>query len=147
MKDRIKKIMEKVNLSATEFADSIDINSQTFNAALNRNQTVNTPIVQAILNRYEDISAEWLLMGKGYMMKGDKAYLEPDLFASESEKIEDEVPVASENRKEMEVKKPLKESKKLSNQPFMGEFVSAKKIDKIVVFFSDNTFITLNPEE
>ncbi|MDL2257407.1 helix-turn-helix domain-containing protein [Bacteroidales bacterium OttesenSCG-928-I14] len=147
MKERIKIIIDKSGLNVNDFADSIGINRQTFIAALNRNQTVNTPILTAILENYEDINTDWLMLGKGNMLRNEKAFLEPSLFPAENEENPIQSTDESEFRKKTEVKKPVSPIKASKNEVIMGEFISSKKIDKIVIFYTDNTFMTFCPEE
>lgn len=146
MKDRVMKIIEKTNQNISDFADSIGINPQTLNAALKRNQTINTPIIQAILAKYDNINPDWLMMGRGPMYRGEKSFLEPDLFP-ETSLFEDNLKEQKEYRKEMEDNRGQNALKAAQNHKLTGEFISTKKIDKIIIFYSDNTFDTLTPEE
>lgn len=146
MKDRIKKIMDKVNLNTAEFAFSIGINVTTLNAALNRNQTINSTIIQAIMQKYPDFNAEWIMIGTGPMMKGDKVYLEPSLFV-DNEINEANLPERNEYRRDLGDKKLPKSPKQAKSQELINGFSTSKKIDKIVIFYTDNTFMSLTPEE
>ena len=147
MKDRIKKIMENEGFGSdiNNFADTININRQTMNTNLGRNKEVSLNIIQAILNKFDSINAEWLLRGKGPMRKGEKTYLEPFLFDEEEIKPQEDTEqqkYAQENILQ-EVKK---ESKQVNNKEVTTEFISPKKIDKITIFYTDNTFINFTPE-
>jgi len=147
MKDRIKKIMENEGFGSdiNNFADIININRQTMNTNLGRNKEVSLNIIQAILNKFDSINAEWLLRGKGPMRKGEKTYLEPFLFDEEEIKPQEDTEqqkYAQENILQ-EVKK---ESKQVNNKEVTTEFISPKKIDKITIFYTDNTFINFTPE-
>ena len=147
MKDRIKKIMENEGFGSdiNGFADTININRQTMNTNLGRNKEVSLNIVQAILDKFDSINAEWLLRGKGTMRKGEKPYFEPSLFNEEEIKPQEDMELqkyAQENILQ-EVKK---ESKQVNNKEVTTEFISPKKIDKITIFYTDNTFINFTPE-
>ena len=127
------------------FADAININRQTMNTNLGRNKEVSINIIHAILDKFDSINAEWLLRGKGPMRKGEKTYLEPSLFDEEEiKRQEDTEPqkYAQENILQEGKKAP----KQVHNKEIITEFISPKKIDKIMIFYTDNTFITFTPE-
>ena len=147
MKDRIKKIMENENFGSdiNGFADTININRQTMNTNLGRNKEVSISIVQAILDKFDSINAEWLLRGKGPMRKGEKTYLEPSLF-DEEEISPHQIPETQEYAQENILQEKKKAVKQDYNQEVIPKFISSKKIDKIMLFYTDNTFVTFTPE-
>lgn len=137
--------MDKENFNPASFADFLGINRQTMNATLSRNKTASINIVMAILEKYEDISSDWLLFGKGSMYKGGKAYLQPDLF----ENLEPE-PSPAAKVSEYSHKSVLEEAKNtvkpIEKQIVEVQKIIDKKIDKIIIFYTDKTFVTLKPE-
>lgn len=70
MIDRIRKIIEYKKLTATKFASEIGVAQTTLSGHLNDQRKVSIDVVCGIINSFEDISAEWLLTGKGKMIKG-----------------------------------------------------------------------------
>jgi Bacteriophage CI repressor helix-turn-helix domain. len=154
MKDRIKKIMDQEGLTPFAFADVLDINRQTLTATLSRNKTASINIVMAILEKYPDINTDWLLFGKGSIYKGDKTYLQPQpssvqpsLFDENTEINPTPIQQKNEYREESIVKPIEKEEQNLVVQRDIPIKIEGKEIDKIMVFYSDKTFITLVPEE
>lgn len=71
MIDRIRKIIEYKKLTATKFASEIGVAQTTLSGHLNDQRKVSIDVVCRIINSFEDISAEWLLTGKGKMIKSD----------------------------------------------------------------------------
>lgn len=154
MKERINKIIEKSGLNPNDFANLIEINRQTFLATLKRNNTVSTPIITSILNQFPEINAEWLLLGTEPMYKDERDFFQaekqtnalPDLFA-ENPTNQDNLAEASKYRKEFGVKTPEKSTKQTKNQEITSNKSEYKKIEKIIIFYTDNTFTTLTPDE
>lgn len=64
---RIKQILDAYNLSETEFASILRIPQTTVNSWLTQRRKPQTAFVDAILETYHEISAEWLLRGIGEM--------------------------------------------------------------------------------
>lgn len=146
MKDRVKKIMEKEGLNPASFADMLDINRQTMIATLSRNKTASINIVMAIFEKFPDINSDWLLFGKGPMYKGEKHYLQPSLFEN-TEIIAPEETRNNKYAKESEHKVPETKEQTVHIEKDIITKTEEKKIDKIVIFYTDKTFITLTPEE
>lgn len=71
---RFKKVAEKYNLSVTALGKLIGIHPSTLNRQFSGESSMSLNTIDAFLQHFKDISAEWLLRGEGEMMKGeDKA--------------------------------------------------------------------------
>ncbi len=68
MVTRIKEIIASTGLSERAFAIQCGIAQNTLNRQLNKERELSLTVVSAILNNFPDISAEWLLRGKGEML-------------------------------------------------------------------------------
>lgn len=146
MIDRIKKIMNKEGFNPATFADFLGINRQTMNATLSRNKTASINVVLVILEKYEEINSDWLLFGKGPMYRGEKAFLQPDLFANTPE-IQPDPQLEQKQAPNFVVEKPEKATQTIEKKEITPYKIVDKKIDKIVIFYTDKTFVTLTPEE
>lgn len=69
MIDRVKEVLRAKSKSVREFAELIGVKQVTLNQQLAGDRKLSLDIVQSILNSFEDISSEWLLRGKGDMIK------------------------------------------------------------------------------
>lgn len=67
--ERIKEIMNYYNLSVNAFATKIGSNQVTINQQMNGDRKLSLDTVLKIINSFELISTEWLLAGKGHMIK------------------------------------------------------------------------------
>ena len=68
MISRIKEIIAYYSLSNRSFAIKCGLKDNTFINQLNGVREVSLNTINAILLSFEDISAEWLLRGKGQML-------------------------------------------------------------------------------
>lgn len=69
MIERIKTIMSYYHLSVNAFAAKITANQVTINQQMNGDRKVSLETVLKIINSFDLISPEWLLTGKGEMLK------------------------------------------------------------------------------
>jgi transcriptional regulator with XRE-family HTH domain len=140
MKDRIIKFLAHENLTATKFADEIGVQRSSVSHILSGRNNPSFEFIQKILSRYKNMSAEWLLQGTGTMFKkAEQGSLftspvhmppQPSLFQQPSEKIKISSPEADKNLQPL----PL------------PEILPSRKIDKILVFYTDKTFEEYKPQ-
>lgn len=110
MTDKIKHLIEINNLTPSRFADEIGIQRSAISHILSGRNKPSLDVVQKILLRFPDVSADWLLSGRE---EGVKPTVEsiPGVIAP------------SEKTKMVEKEATMK-----------------KLVDKIVVFYTDHTF-------
>lgn len=70
---RVIKIKDYKKLSVNKFAEQIKMAQTTVNNYFNGSRAVSLELIIAVLSAFEDISAEWLLRGKGTMLRTDKS--------------------------------------------------------------------------
>lgn len=68
--DRIERIIEYYKTNISNFEKSIGASNNSIGMAIRRKSTVKDDTLNSILNVYPEISAEWLLTGKGNMIAG-----------------------------------------------------------------------------
>lgn len=144
--ERIKKVIEKEGNNPSIFADVIGISRSSMNHILNGRNNPSLDVLTKILTKYENINSDWLLFGKQPMYRGEKAFLQPSLF-DEIEPEQPKVQAQPEYPKEIEVKQPEIDRKPLSVVDLPIKEVSSKKIAKIMIFYSDNTFDSFTPDD
>lgn len=69
--DRIKEIISYTNLSLYAVALKCGLNQPTLDRQVKKINNVNVSSIVAILTNFPEISAEWLLLGNGHMLKAD----------------------------------------------------------------------------
>jgi len=67
--ERIRKIIKDKNLSVSAFEKKIGMSNNSIQVALKRNANLKDDTLNHVLAAFPDISAEWLLTGKGEMIR------------------------------------------------------------------------------
>ena len=115
MINRIKEVIALSGLSDRAFAIKCGIKQNTLSRQLGGGSEVSASTINAILDNYEEISAEWLLRGKGSMLL-QKEETEPGMDKLKSivytiANLQDEI-----NEKTMLTQRLLEENQKLKGE-------------------------------
>ncbi|MFT0500082.1 helix-turn-helix domain-containing protein [Bacteroides thetaiotaomicron] len=115
MINRIKEVIALLGLSDRAFAIKCGIKQNTLSRQLGGVSEVSASTINAILDNYEEISAEWLLRGKGSMLL-QKEETEPGMDKLKSivytiANLQDEI-----NEKTMLTQRLLEENQKLKGE-------------------------------
>lgn len=70
---RLKEYLDYKGISIRKFEESVGFSNGSFGSQYKNNKTIGADKVENILNVYPEISAEWLLRGRGEMCLGDEA--------------------------------------------------------------------------
>ena len=156
MIDRIKLILKEYRLQSSGFAEKISVSRGTVSHILSGRNKPSTDTIDKILNAFPDISKSWFRDGEGPMFTNKNIQIiqtsqtnqrQLDLF-KEKQIIE-----STNNLQESEY--PLKKEAKAPENTNISTVIQnvnpsnniTKKIDKIIIFFSDKTFTTFISEE
>lgn len=184
MVERIKQLIDTLQVSHTQFAETIGINRSNLTHLFSGRNQPSLDLMKKILVAYPQVKTEWLIMGVGEMFTQDRStsVSEPkqtvvshtvkssvarepitlDLFATHEEnpapvaefsqtqepisetEITEQVPTAttrknsakrsSENGGESNIRTRREYSPRISHSQ------SDKKLEKVILFFSDGTF-------
>ena len=125
MKERIIKIMECERMGQAQFASAIGIQRAAMSHIISGRNNPSLDVMTKILHRYPQINPDWLLLGKGEMLRDNTPAMEPaDNIAKNRKELEN-----SEKAWAVSVERP------------------SKTVSKIMVFYSDNTYDTFVPEK
>ena len=139
MKAQLQELLYYYQLSAAEFAKIIGVNASGLSHIINGNRNfLSIDTIIKIISKYPDVSLDWLILGKGEMIKGNTV-IKP-LFEDNSDNIDS--PVLKNKASENSIK-----SNPINNDNKYEEEIGLNKnhIKKIIVFNSDNTFNEFNP--
>ncbi len=140
IKDRIKLIMSREQLTAGAFAENIGVAQATISHILGeRNKYPSTDFILRLHQRYADINLDWLLTGKGTMTCTD--------IDSETPKTEDYPLFGKMTNAPTDRGLPDKELKLSVNNDMSCKEKPQRKITEIRVFFDDNTYEIFKPEK
>ena len=120
MIDRIKEVIAYLGLSDRAFALKCGIKQNTLSRQLGGVSEVSASTINTILDNYQEISAEWLLRGKGSMLL-QKEETEPGM-----EKLKSIVYTIANLQDEINEKTVLTQRLLEENQKLKGELAMLK---------------------
>lgn len=127
--DRFRYIMKLNQLSASAFADEIGVQRSSVSHVLSGRNKPSLEFIQKILKTYPKVDANWLING--------------------TTKVEQSKPTGeidfSEQKQETEHSTTLMDRKEEPNDHTKSSIVdksSERKVERIVIFYSDQTFET-----
>jgi transcriptional regulator with XRE-family HTH domain len=138
MKDRILEFLRTENKSSAQLAEDIGVQASGISHILSGRNNPSLDFVLKMLEKYQFLSTDWLLFGKGSMYKDAKMQ---NLFeyeteiASENDKIQSK---SGQIRPDIEFTDVVK-SKKPNDQTLPVE-KSVSEVVKIVWFYENNSF-------
>ncbi|WP_163711853.1 helix-turn-helix domain-containing protein [Mangrovibacterium lignilyticum] len=142
MNIRIKQIMDYKQISSSELADTIGVQRSNVTHVLQGRNKPGFQFISKLLETFPDINAKWLITGQGDMLIGDVPK-KADLFDSQPPKQEPEQRAPIEDPP---VIKEEKQAEVINSNPPTPEIVKSmvpplnKEIERIVVFYTDQTF-------
>lgn len=154
MQNRIKKLMEHYGLTASELAARLEVGKPVVSHILSGRNNPSVMVLEKIAERFEGLSLNWLITGKGDMHLGPatpKVHPNPELvFDSTQAKDEAPAPYSRQtvakreetqpHRAEAEKKEPAKTA------PPAEKFEKAANVSKIIVVGSDGSVSLFVPE-
>lgn len=114
IRDRLTQILTHKQMSSSAFADFLEIQRSNMSHYLSGRNKPGVEILQKILDKFPDINAEWLIMGRGEMTNHPQA----DIFQD------------YQNQNSIPSPQP----------PVLKKVVQNRKVDKITIYFDDGTY-------
>jgi len=171
MEDRIKKFMEYKGITPSELADSIGVQRSNVTHVLHGRNNPSLPFIEKMLECFPELNAEWFMRGKGNMINDHPKsktlfdeILDPGPVKIPSKVIVEnpitELPIAENTDSNDQQQKTIEyqqtaivdKDSKIVNQrndernTIQDQFFSAEKpIERIIVFFTDQSFKVYNP--
>lgn len=155
MEGRIRKFLEYKGISPSELADSIGVQRSNVTHVLKARNKPSFQFIEKMLQVYPELNAKWLLLGTGNMVENlvknrNLFDQQPDPIvkpAAIPPEISDKPPVKIQEPlepKEIE-EKPVVEKKNMDNEVQDQFFSSEKPVERLIVFFKDQTFKVYYP--
>ena len=160
--DRIQKLMDSMGMKQTQFAQTINVSGATLSVLLNRtrpNQQPTVDIYTKIINRFPEISLDWLILGKGEMntnlseskqsllhSQQREIFSDSDTYNTKktieklSEKTQNQTFAAQAEIKTVENLSEVNSQPREIIKIIEKEIPVSKSVTKVIVYFSDNTF-------
>ncbi len=154
---RIVELMSYFKLTALELANNIGVQPSSVSHILSGRNKPSLDFVNKLLEKYPQLNYDWLVNGRGNMLKSSKEEeIGRDLFSFGGQ-TEDLLSLQDEKAEQFAEENPQKTSAK-SRKTKVRESVAAQKnddlhpvqpqskqISRIMVFYSDNTFEEFTP--
>ena len=147
MVDRIQLILKTKGLSPSQFADEIQVKRSGLSHVLSGRNNPSLDFILKILATYTEIDPEWLLHGRGSMVKTNQQQLSKKTDEKADRTDSGEIPFP-----EMPVRKPSEEKPQKQTAPAIKKTQGSKEmviegnVEKIVVFYTNHTFKEYYPE-
>ena len=119
-RQRLVKIMDSEQVNAKEFSSQVGISASTLSNILGGRNKPSLEVMQAILNVYRTISADWLILGVGAMYRSNADAVQMPLF---------DIPPQNEKTAPEQIKQPEVTTK-----------TTERTVKKVMIFYSDGTF-------
>lgn len=147
MKDRLLLFMNRENISATMLADEIGVQRSSISHIISGRNNPSYDFIHKMITRYNHISAEWLLTGRGDMYKVEETI--------DDESTRDEIDMLQEENNEKVISTVghqndsdlINQTNKSENLSNKTNVTNVNKIEKIVYFYKNGTFKEYNPSE
>lgn len=147
MKDRIAKFLASESISSSKFADEIGVQRSSISHIIAGRNNPSLELIQKILNRFDSINPDWLILGKGDMYRPGKSVTLFDQVIENKEEnvIKSKVPVNKEIIENNINSPTFNKSTNLTNEQPTENIKSERLVEKILIIYSDGTFKTLTP--
>ena len=127
---RLQSFIKYLGLNNTRFADEINVQRSGISHILSGRNKPGLDFIYKIFNTYPDLNPDWLIMGRGKMLKGE--------IISSTEAVEPDKPTIEENIPDPQgsihfSEKPLKTQEK-------GTTITKKSVKELVLLFNDGSF-------
>ncbi len=126
--ERFRYIMKLNNLTASAFADQINVQRSSVSHILSGRNKPSLEFIQKVITKYPKIDAAWLINGT---TTPPKTILEESVI---------DAPIKKEDKRQKKDEILTKQAVLSSNQDKSG-----KTVDRIVLFYSDSTFQEFKP--
>ena len=164
MEERIRKFMDYKGISPSELADAIGVQRSNVTHVLKARNKPSFQFIEKLLQIYPEINAKWLLLGEGNMIEGaaksrtlfdpiPEPAVKPLIKESFNDPIDTKISIDPDIPRDLPPTEPkattllppVQEKKVAENELYDSFLGSEKPIERLIVFFKDQTFKVYNP--
>lgn len=142
IQERILLLMKAQGMTPTQFADEIGIQRSSISHILSGRNNPSLDVILKILGRFKEIDSNWLILGKGNLLKERDLDNSPTLF-----NLDEDEEIIDKNLKEIDLKEEEKEKEIKTNNIEIQENIiamqntnSQRSISKIIILYNDNSY-------
>jgi transcriptional regulator with XRE-family HTH domain len=129
MKNRIKEFMTLKSINAAELADKIGVQRSNISHILSGRNLPSVHFIEKLVNSFPELNLEWLLTGNG------------NIWKTAENKREN-----AEYEPKIDFKHDTRQQEKSSKKEILLLTEPQKKIEKVLLFYSDKSFREYFPE-
>jgi transcriptional regulator with XRE-family HTH domain len=147
MQNRLQQFLQAENITPARFADQIGIQRSGVSHILSGRNKPGFDFIEKMLRCYPSLNAEWIITGKGKMYKEIRTASLFDEVSATPPATTLTAPSADQDSDESATEH-LTEKQDLNTidiTKYIAESKQSVKIAKVVLFYSDNTFIEYSP--
>ncbi|WP_452230269.1 MULTISPECIES: helix-turn-helix domain-containing protein [unclassified Lacinutrix] len=130
---RLQKVIDFYGESASSFAEKVGVQRSTISHILSGRNKPSLDFVMKVLAHFPEVELYWLMNGKGIFPKDNKS----EVKIPEIEKVEKKIDPPKSEKEEISTSPSSSISSSLNNSINAS---SEKKIERIVIFYSDGSF-------
>lgn len=164
MINRINLLLKAKNITARQFAEEIGIQPSGMSHIMSGRNNPSLDFVSKVIRRYPEIDANWLLLGKGEMYTSAAPLPSPTLFPEEPtvepvpvpepQEIEVDAPLPQRDNTDIqEVDIPQRGDQEPQQVNGLMDYAASatpreadgRRLERILFFYSDNTFQEYRP--
>jgi len=148
MKDRLIRLLDSEQLTASKFADIIGVQRSSVSHVLSGRNKPSFDFIQKTLKSFPEINSEWLILGKGEMISGTTDFSPGMLFDVPHKKEEKVHEIDAGKPDDISREENIEKSKDPGDR--VSDFTSShiiteKKVIKVMLFYDDHTFASFDP--
>lgn len=165
MKTRLQQFLQAEDLTPARFADRIGIQRSGVSHVLAGRNKPGFDFIESMLLCYPSLNAEWLMTGKGKMYKEIKSAelfpveesavptTEQDIFSPVQSLQQPEQQQQQQQQQEQQQQQDQQLGQQLGRQPEqqmppqVHVPAASPKLEKVLLFYSDNTFSEFIPDK
>jgi transcriptional regulator with XRE-family HTH domain len=147
MVDRIQLILKTKGLSPSQFADEIQVKRSGLSHVLSGRNNPSLDFILKILEAYSEIDPEWLLHGRGSMVRTNQQQLSKKIIGKPDKTDSGEIPFPEIPPGKTAEEKPQKHTAlAIKKREGSKEMEIEGNVERIVVFYTNHTFKEYHPE-
>jgi transcriptional regulator with XRE-family HTH domain len=145
MKERLLEFLRSENKSSAQLAEEIGVQPSGISHILSGRNNPSLDFILKMLEKYQFLSTDWLLFGRGSMYKETKMQTLFDDMSADAKKSE---PIRTEKDSWPKQREIIEEIKDSSDRVSVSQGNKTNTtISRIVIFYSDNSFEEYSPRE
>lgn len=140
MNNRIAALLKYLSISSSSFAENIGVQRSSISHVLSGRNKPSLEFIQKVAANYPEINIDWLITGNGDIEKSSTIKTQE---SSESSKVQ----INALNPKEAIGNINEIRSHRNANEEKKGVSKSVKKLEKLILVYTDKTFEEIYPQD